>query len=852
MFFGTSAAACLKGFSAVLLMLAFALAAPMAAGATTAAGSRGTAAATDALTGSADAASLVPEPVCPPATADTFTCYAQVLVTRAGHRSIHPRLRAASTPGRTVSPFAAPFASLTPATAPAQEPQVGTPAYLQQAYDLGWLSQTAGGGDTVAVVDAYDDPDAASDLAVYRSTFGLPACTTAGGCFRKLNETGGTSYPSQNTGWDTEISLDLDAVSALCPNCHIVLVEASSDYDSDLLQAQAEAAALGAKQISDSFGGPSAAAPYGTFTFNGVQTVAAAGDSGYLGVNQNQYPAALAGVTSAGATSLDPSQTARGFTESAWSDTGSGCDNSQSKPSYQSDSGCAGRTWNDISADGDPATGMDVYDTYDGGWEGVGGTSESSPLIAAYYALVGTTGAPAWDYHHASAMFDPASGSNGSCSPAEICNAGPGYDAPTGIGSISGAVVPGAPGIGAPGPSGNYTPNPSAYDVQLDTGVYPNSSSTSYYIQYGTSTSYGQQTVAVTVGSGPGLVPTSPVLVGLTPDSTYHYRIVAQNAYGTTYGYDVTMTTPAQSPPAIFSATADPTSTTTATLGGVVDGEGHSATYFFKYGGTASYGYSTTPMTAPASGPTRAQAQLTGLVPGGTYHYALFVTYNGGSTVSSTDQSFTTPTSTGSGVARPQTPRIGKPSVRKVSQSSATIVAAVDGHGSGTVYELAWGTSSKLAHMTALARLSGANASVTLKGLKARTSYYAQLVVSNATGASRSAVVKFATSPGVRLGKVRQRAGDRVALSIQCGQATCHLRVQLLMLVDGRQALLAGAAVRLRGGQTRTVLLRMHRVSAYRAAADRGSGASHRATLRISERSGSRFVTVAQRMLTLG
>lgn len=842
--FGRSAAPCLKGCSAVLLVLAFALATPVAAGATTAA-------ATDGLTGSADAASLVPHPACPPATADTFTCFAQVLVTRVGHHSVHPRLRAASAPGRTVSPFAAPFAALTPATSPAQEPQPGTPAYLQQAYDLGWLSQTAGTGDTLAVVDAYDDPDAASDLAVYRSTFGLPPCTTANGCFRKVNETGGTSYPSQNTGWDTEIALDLDAVSALCPNCHIVLVEASSNYDSDLLQAQAEAAALGAKQISDSFGGPSASAPYGNFTFNGVQVVAAAGDNGYLGANQNQYPAALAGVTSAGATSLDPSQTPRGFTEAAWSGTSSGCDTTQSKPSYQSDTGCAGRTWNDISADGDPATGMDVYDTYDGGWEGVGGTSESSPLIAAYYALAGASGAPAWDYRHASALFDPASGSDGSCSPAELCNAGPGYDAPTGIGSISGAVVPGAPGIGAPGPSGNYSPNPPAYDVQLTAGVYPNSSATSYFIQYGTSTAYGHQTASVNIASGAGLVPTSPVLVGLTPDTTYHYRIVAQNAYGTTYGYDVTMTTPAHSPPAIFSAAAAPTSTTTATLGGIVDGEGQTATYFFKYGTTSGYGSSTAPMTAPANGPTQAQAQLTGLTPGGTYHYAVFVTYNGG-TIRSADQTFTTPSTIGPGSGvRAQTPTISKPAVHKLSRSSATIIAAVNGHGSGTVYELAWGTSPKLGHRTTLAHLSGANASVTLKGLEARTSYYAQLVVSNAAGTSRSAVVKFTTSSGVRLGKVRRRAGDEVALSIQCGQPSCRLRVQLLMLVNGRQALLAGTAVRLRGGQTRTVLLRVHHESAFGAAVDRRPGAPLRATLRISERNGSQFVTVAQRMLNL-
>jgi subtilase family serine protease len=128
------------------------------------------------------------------------------------------------------------------------------PSYLQSAYDT--PSSSNGVGQTVAIVDAYDDPNAAADLSSYRSFFGLPACTTATGCFRKVSETGGTKYPAGNTSWGQEISLDLDMVSAICPNCHILLVEASSNSIADLGASVNEAVALGANVVSNSYGGP--------------------------------------------------------------------------------------------------------------------------------------------------------------------------------------------------------------------------------------------------------------------------------------------------------------------------------------------------------------------------------------------------------------------------------------------------------------------------------------------------------------------------------------------------------------------------------------------------------------------
>ena len=342
---------------------------------------------------------------------------------------MHPRLRKPSSIYRFTRPRPRNGHASTPAVAAAAAPQPGTPAYLQQAYDLAYLSQNAGTGETIAIVDAYDDPNAESDLAAYRAEFGLPACTSANGCFAKYDQNGGTSYPATvDAGWELEISLDLDAVSALCPNCHIDLVEANTAGTSDLAAAQLVAGTLpGVSAISDSwddaltFRQERNFLTAGDWTFPGITTVAASGDLGYPGSATNDFPAALPGVTAAGGTTLQPDSTSgvqnvRGFTESAWSGAGSGCNLWQAKPSYQTDTGCTGRSYSDISADADPNTGMQVYDTDDGGWVVVGGTSEASPLIAAYDAVVGSASqGPAWAYSNDTLLNDPSSGSNGTC-----------------------------------------------------------------------------------------------------------------------------------------------------------------------------------------------------------------------------------------------------------------------------------------------------------------------------------------------------------------------------------------------------------------------------------------------------
>jgi len=349
--------------------------------------------------------------VCGPATPGTARCHAKLVVY-----------------GTAVQPFAS-------------TPSGYIPSDLQAAYKL--PSSTAGGGQTVAIVDAYDDPNAEADLGVYRGQFGLAACTTANGCFKKVNQSGVQgSYPRANGGWAEEISLDLDMVSAICPNCHILLVEASSASFTNLGTAVNTAARLGANAISNSYGGSESSSDptYDTayFKHSGVAITVSSGDGGY-GV---EYPAASQYVTAVGGTTLTHSTNTRGWAETAWSGAGSGCSKYDAKPSWQTDAGCAKRTVADVSAVADPNTGVSVYDSYSyrglSGWLVFGGTSVSSPIIASVYALAGNASSVTYGsfpYGHTSSLFDVTLGSNGSCGGSYLCTAGTGYDGPTGLGT---------------------------------------------------------------------------------------------------------------------------------------------------------------------------------------------------------------------------------------------------------------------------------------------------------------------------------------------------------------------------------------------------------------------------------
>ena len=321
------------------------------------------------------------------------------------------------------------------------------PSDLQSAYKL--PSSTAGAGQTIAVVDAYNDPTAVSDLATYRSSWGEPACNTSteAGCLSVVNQNGAASplpKAAGSTGWDVEESLDVDMASAICPKCHIYLVEAKTPSNANLGTSVNSAVTLGADYVSNSYGGSetSTEASLDTkyYKHAGVAVVASAGDSGY-GVS---YPAASQYVTAAGGTTLNKaSGTTRGWTETVWNGSGSGCSKFEAKPSWQTDTGCSKRTDNDVAAVANPNTGVAIYDTYsEGGWLEVGGTSVSSPILASVFALAGTPAAgtfpSSYPYAHTSDLFDVTSGSNGSCSPAYLCHGETGYDGPTGWGTPNG------------------------------------------------------------------------------------------------------------------------------------------------------------------------------------------------------------------------------------------------------------------------------------------------------------------------------------------------------------------------------------------------------------------------------
>jgi hypothetical protein len=322
-----------------------------------------------------------------------------------------------------------------------------TPAQLQKAYNL--PSATRGSGQIIAIVDAYDNPRLADDLAYYRSYFGMPAAN-----FTKYNQLGQLgAYPVGNEQWGAEEDLDVQMASASCQNCSIVLIEANSPSAKDLGNAVKAAAALGAHIISNSYGCYTACGlKEKYFEARGVTYLAASGDDGYgTGVGT---PGAFAAVVDVGGTTLVAGvKGKRGFEESAWPGTNSGCSH-KSKPSWQHDPGCAFRTANDIAAIADPNTGPAFYDTYGfSGWLVGGGTSASTPLIAGAFGLAGNAssqngGRTFWEKAHEGPndLYRITRGKNGTCKPAYLCQEGTqeyrdyggpaGWGTPNGIGAF--------------------------------------------------------------------------------------------------------------------------------------------------------------------------------------------------------------------------------------------------------------------------------------------------------------------------------------------------------------------------------------------------------------------------------
>ncbi|TML19023.1 MAG: hypothetical protein E6G32_13120 [Actinobacteria bacterium] len=306
-----------------------------------------------------------------------------------------------------------------------------SPVTIKAAYNFP-TAGTPGAGKRIAIVDAYDDPNAESDLNVFSSQYGLPACTTANGCFQKVNQTGGTSYPRKDAGWALEISLDVQWAHAIAPGAKILLVEATTNSFANLLAAE-DYAKTHAQYVSNSWGASefNGEAGYDShFAQTGVSFFVSSGDAGLPA----EYPSASPNVISVGGTTLHFSG-GNFSSETGWSGSGGGCSAYETKPSTQSTGSvnCNGmRATPDVSLDADPASGVSVYDSvrYQGqmGWFTVGGTSASSPMWAARSADAGTVVDSGYVYGNSISFRDITSGNNGA-------SALPGFDLVTGRGS---------------------------------------------------------------------------------------------------------------------------------------------------------------------------------------------------------------------------------------------------------------------------------------------------------------------------------------------------------------------------------------------------------------------------------
>ena len=451
------------------------------------------------------------KPACQPAKAGHAMCFA---VRRVDVKEGTPGARAFTAPPQgPTGDVAGPKATIGPSGGL-------TPGDLATAYGF---TSTATSTQKVAVVDAYNDPNINSDLQTFDSHYGLVACSTANGCLKVVNQSGGSAPPANDTsGWSVEETLDVEAVHSVCQHCSILLVEAANSSIADLEAAVNEAVTLHATEISNSYGWAEAGSTSGeeaVYNHPGTVITASAGDDGYYdydqfaSTSQPDAPASFSTVVAVGGTSLYLNQTGARQSESVWNDngtadyfenlisniedqleplgaTGGGCSTIipargwQTSMSAWASTGCGThRLVSDISADADYLTGLDIYDTYacagsscvPAGWSTIGGTSLASPIIAAMYGLAGGSHGVSYPaltlYGHlgASSLHDVTSGGNGYCdgegaaacgnpnligagildcaypgtgaTPSvgdRACDALPGYDGPTGVGTPHG------------------------------------------------------------------------------------------------------------------------------------------------------------------------------------------------------------------------------------------------------------------------------------------------------------------------------------------------------------------------------------------------------------------------------
>jgi hypothetical protein len=624
--------------------------------------------------------------VCPPATPGRATCFALVRVPVAAKNAA-----AVGAKPYTLDDGAS-----------ESGPAGGlTPAQLASAYE--YDSTEGGAGQTVAIVDAYDEPKIEADLGKFDENYKLAECTTANGCFKKVSQTGSrTELPSPERGWGVEISLDVETAHSVCPKCKILLVEANEPSDVDLGEAVDEAVKLGATEVSNSYGGSEGAGEEAAYNHPGVVIAASAGDQGYDDwdvVSEGQAaparpdtPASLPTVVAVGGTSLELATNGTRASESVWNDsgrptslgefnspefkqfsaTGGGCSTLFAAPSWQLDTpgwtstGCGSkRLDNDVSAVADPYTGFDIYDIEEGGWLTIGGTSLSSPLVSSLYALAGGSGGVSYPaatlYSHLgqSSLFDVTEGGNGYCDGEAVgpcdepaanetfgdidCGGTTACDAATGY--------DGPAGVGAPKGLGEFKSKATSLVTQttatLSARVNPDGQTiTECKFEYGTSTAYGASVPCKALpGSGLSPVEVSAKLAGLTPNIEYHFRVVTKNAGGTVEGPDVTFKTLKVAAPAVETKAASAVGQTTATLNASVNPRGGALSACkLEYGKTTAYGSSAPCTTLPGSGssPVAVSALLTtGLIANTEYHFRISAT-NAAGTSKGADVTFKT------------------------------------------------------------------------------------------------------------------------------------------------------------------------------------------------------------------
>lgn len=384
-------------------------------------------------------------------------------------------------------------------------------------------------GPTVAIVDAGNlttgGASVASSLAVYNQNYGLPACTAANGCLTVVNQTGGTSLPPSR-GWDDEIALDVETVHMICQTCKIVLVESTTTSQSDMATAVNTAASFNPVAISNSYGVDNADTTSldSFYTHPGIAVVASTGDSG-AATNGVAWPADIPTVVAVSGTSLNLNNDSSWASETVWSGSGGGCNQTYAAPAWQlaivnwGSNGCGTRrAFGDVSADANPATGAAVV--IGTTWSQFGGTSLAAPIVAAIFGLVGKfpAGAPGsvipylGNNGNSANFHDIVSGSDCIVSGQLHCTASAGFDTPSGLGSPHGA------GGFSPPPSAPTNPSTSLVDqthINLTWTAATGNVSIASYDVYRNGVKIGSSASSTYNDSG------------LTPNTNYHYYVIA-------------------------------------------------------------------------------------------------------------------------------------------------------------------------------------------------------------------------------------------------------------------------------------------------------------------------------------